>query len=147
LEASPDLHEGDLKKGVSFELRFRDHRSTLTLEGVRMIRGAFVLAFRGCDSIDRAYRLVGHDLWGDETRNTGIPERRSPLGFGVVDTKGNNCGIVVEVHRGEFNSMLELEFSDRRILVPWHPAIVVAIDEESEEVVISPPEGLMDLNQ
>lgn len=112
-----------------------------------MIRGEFVLAFRGCDSIDRAYRLVGHDLWGGETRNPGIPERRPPLGFDVVDTQGNNCGTVVDVHRAEFNPMLELDYSGRRVLVPWHPEIVVDIDEESEKVVIAPPEGLMDLNQ
>lgn len=147
MEASPEMDEGDLEKGVSFELRFRDHRSTLILEEVRRIRGEFVLAFSGCDSIDRAYRLVGHELFREETGNPGVPDRRPPLGFQVVDTMGNNCGIVAEAHRRELNPILELELSGRRILVPWHPDIVIDIDENSRKVVISPPEGLMDLNQ
>ena len=147
MEASPEMNEGDLEPGVSFELRFRDHTRTLLLEGVRQIRGEFVLAFEGCDTMDRAYRLVGYEVRRKETGSPIVSGRRPPLGFQVVDTEGKECGIVVEAHRREFNPMLELDFSGRRILVPWHPDIVVDIDEESETVVISPPQGLMDLNQ
>jgi len=116
------------------------------LEGVRSIRGEWVLAFAGCHSISEAYRLVGFEMWLDRPADVNNGESSSLRGFKVVDTTGNDCGVVADVHQRDVNPLLELEYQGRRVLVPWHPEIVVHIDIISRRVVIAPPEGLMDLN-
>lgn len=146
MEPSSEMREGDLERGNSFRLQSRGHSCNLKLNGLRRIRGELVLAFADCRSIEAAYRLVGHEVWTDKALEPGTDTERSPLGFAVVDTGGGDCGVVTAVHRRQLNPMLELTFSGRRILVPWHRDIVIRIDEEAQRVVISPPPGLMDLN-
>ncbi|MBN1197579.1 MAG: hypothetical protein JXA62_09255 [Candidatus Aminicenantes bacterium] len=146
LEPSSEVDDQDLQSGVLFRLQSRGSSLCLELAGVRNIRGEWVLTFAGCHSISEAYRLVGFELWLDRPADAKNGESDSLLGFDVVDTEGNACGVVVEAHQREINPLLELEFQGRRVLVPWHPEIVVHVDLISRRVVISPPRGLMDLN-
>ncbi len=143
---SPDLLEGDLKSERSVFLQSEKYTRNRILSGVRQIRGVWVLKFKDCDTIEDAYRLVGYEVWTQEAAPPREEADDAPLHYAVFDEQGNSWGIVVATSKDQWTATLEVEHQGRRILIPWHPEIVLEVDSVERRVLISPPEGLMDLN-
>jgi len=143
---SPDLLEGDLKSGRSVILQSDKYTRNRILAKVRRIQGVWVLTFKDCNTMEDAYRLVGYEIWTPEDAPPREKTDSAPLHYTVVDVQGNSWGIVVATLKDRWTATLEVEHQGRRILIPWHPEIVLEVDSVKRRVLISPPEGLMDLN-
>ena len=73
--------------------------------------------------------------------------RHDLVGCCVVTTDGRTVGTVKAVEGPLDQSRLVVDARDGEVLVPLAEAICVRIDPEGREIVIDPPEGLIDLNR
>jgi 16S rRNA processing protein RimM len=127
------------------------HRQLLILEDSWEHKGRRVLKFAGVDNISAAEAYEG--CWVEIPADQAMPLPKGTyfdhdlVGCAVEDTRGNKIGIVTEVLRIAGNSQLVVKHMDREILVPAVESICVRISPEEKQILIDPPEGLMDLSK
>lgn len=68
-------------------------------------------------------------------------------GSSVVTESGDKIGVVRDVLFIKDNDCLVVRRGNEEILVPFTDAICVTVNLEAREIVIRPPEGLLDLNE
>jgi 16S rRNA processing protein RimM len=126
-------------------------RQRLILEDSWEHKGRKVLKFAGVDSISAAEAYVG--CWVEIPANQAMPLPEGTyfdhdlVGCAVEDTHGNKIGIVTEVLRIAGNSQLVVKHLDREFLIPAVESICVRISPSEKQILIDPPEGLMDLSK
>ena len=126
----------------------------LDLENVWPHKGRLVLKFAGVDTIDQASRLRGRHVLIPLQERMPLPRHR----YYVGDLKG--CRVVVERQgvRREVGTVTDVEPTggvdvlhvaapQGEVLIPLAQAICVHIDPEAGEIVIDPPEDLLELNE
>ena len=126
----------------------------LDLENVWPHKGRLVLKFAGVDTIDQASRLRGRHVWIPLQERMPLPQHR----YYVGDLKG--CRVVIERQgvRREIGTVTDVEPTGGvdllhvaaprgEVLIPLAQAICVRIDPEAGEIVIDPPEDLLELNR
>ena len=123
----------------------------LTIEAVRPHQGRLIIAFDGVLDRDGADALRGVKLCVD---SADLPPPADPdefhdfqlVGLAAVDLSGEKLGDVVGVQHGPGADLLVLRRSDGgRTLVPFVKAIVPTVDLGARRVVLTPPEGLLEL--
>lgn len=127
----------------------------LTIEGVRVHSssgpGRLLIAFEGVADRDAVERLRGVKLLVDakDIAPTNDPDEFHDfqlIGLAVELADGENVGEIVRVTHGPGADMLVVNRPDgRQSLVPFVKAIVPDVDLAAGRVVITPPEGLLDL--
>jgi 16S rRNA processing protein RimM len=133
----------------------------LTIEGVRVHTSSGVdrllVAFAGIDDRDAAERLRGVKLLvdADDVEPSDDPDEFHDfqlIGLAVhvgeahSAAGGERIGEIVRVDHGPGADMLIVARPDgRQTLVPFVTAIVPTVDIAAGRVVITPPEGLLDL--
>lgn len=126
-------------------------RECLVLEESWEHKGRRVLKFAGVDTISAAEAYV--NCWVEIPADQAMPLPEGTyfdhdlIGCSVEDVRGNTIGVVSEVLRIAGNSQLVVKGFDREFLVPAVESICVRISPEEKQIVIDPPEGLMDLSK
>lgn len=69
----------------------------------------------------------------------------SLIGFSAKDEKYGDLGKITDVDESTINTLLKIEHGDTEILVPAADDIIIAIDHSVKEILLSLPEGLLDL--
>jgi 16S rRNA processing protein RimM len=69
------------------------------------------------------------------------------VGSSVVTESGERVGVVKDVLFIKDNDLLVVETGDKEILIPFTDTICAAVNLGIREIVIKPPEGLLDLNE
>lgn len=127
----------------------------LTIDGVRVHTssglGRLLIAFEGVADREAAERLRGVKLL---VNVKDIPPTNDPdefhdfqlVGLAVELESGERVGEIVRINHGPGADMLIVARPDgRRSLVPFVRAIVPDVDLAGGRVMITPPEGLLDL--
>jgi 16S rRNA processing protein RimM len=122
----------------------------LTVEAAWLHKGNWVLKFAGVDSIDAAKRLRGADLWVPRTERGSLPEgeyfQSDLLGCRVLDGKdGRVLGMVETFEQYGGPLLLGVKTETGEVLIPFVPAICVAVDSQNRTITVDLPEGLLDL--
>ena len=123
----------------------------LTIEAVRPHQGRLLVVFDGVYDRAIAEELRGVLLCVDsaEVASSDDPDEFNDhelVGLAVVDTGGQTLGDVVRVDHAPASDLLVVRRLDgRTALVPFVKAIVPEVDLAAGRVVLSPPEGLLDL--
>ena len=125
----------------------------LTLEQSRRNKSILLLKFAEVSDRNTAESLRNCELYAE-------PEDPAPdedswyadelIGLSVrqENTEGQMLGEVSNLITGEAQDLLEVRLTGgREVLVPFVEEIVPEIDEENGIVVITPPPGLLELNQ
>jgi 16S rRNA processing protein RimM len=119
----------------------------MEIERTWMHGDQLILKFKGVDSISEAEKLAGSDV--------SIPfEERAPLGeeeyyesdligCEVVDAAGRSLGVVSDFEETGGTPLLRV---GKDLLIPFARSICIKIDPANKEIVVSLPEGLLDLN-
>lgn len=133
-------------------LEFADgHRVRVTVEDTWEHKGRRVLKFAGVDDISAAEAFVGCWVQVPAEQAVELPEGtyfdHDLVGCRVLDTAGNCFGVVEEVLRIAGNSQLVVKGHDREYLIPAVGSICIRISIEGKQILIDPPEGLMDLGK
>lgn len=69
------------------------------------------------------------------------------VGSSVFTESGQRVGVVSDVLFIESNDLLVVERETDEILIPFTISICSSVNLEKREIVIKPPEGLLDLNE
>jgi len=69
------------------------------------------------------------------------------VGSTVFSESSQKVGIVSDVLFIKDNDLLVIQREGKEILIPFTAAICASVNIEKREIVIRPPEGLLDLNE
>lgn len=132
-----------------FAVGFGEKKS-LELENHWFQNDRIVLKFAGYDDIESARSLIGFDFALPESERMKLSENEyydwELEGCAVVIKDGPTLGIVRGVLRTGGVELLAVEDeSAREHLVPMVESFVIKIDISRREILIDPPEGLLEL--
>jgi 16S rRNA processing protein RimM len=123
----------------------------LTVEATRPHHGRLLVVFDGIYDRTIAEELRGVLLCVDsaDVASSADPDEFSDhelVGLSAVDVAGTVLGEVTRVDHAPASDLLVLRLPDgRTALVPFVKAIVPEVDVAAGRVVLTPPEGLLDL--
>lgn len=127
------------------------HRQRMALEEAWGHKGRIVLKFAGVDSISSAEPFRDHWVEIPADQAMPLPEGsyfdHDLVGCEVRDLKGDRVGTVSEVLHFAGTSQLVVKNLDREILIPAVESICVQISIGDKQIMIDPPEGLLDLGK
>ena len=66
-------------------------------------------------------------------------------GFSVIEATHGNIGTLVKVMELPRQSMLQINFGEKEILIPLIDEVIVKVDRKKKEMHIRAPEGLIDI--
>lgn len=122
---------------------------TVDLTSVRFHQGRPILGLAGIDSIGAAEAFAGAELRIPASAQAPLPEGRyyhhQLVGCEVVTADGQPVGQVASVEGEEGASRLVVRNRRGDVLVPLADEIC-RIDVPARRIVITPPEGLLELN-
>jgi 16S rRNA processing protein RimM len=145
-----DFPESRFRAGQVLWLRRGGRVEALTIEVVRFHQGRPIVGFGGVGSMMDAEALAGAELRVPVADLAPLADgqyyRHDLVGCRVTTRGGETVGVVVRVDGGWHGSHLVVDRGGRELLVPLADEICVRIDPASREIVIDPPEGLLDLD-
>lgn len=121
------------------------------VESFRPYKGSHIIKLQGIDSLQRAREIVGQEVL--------IPEEELPplkedhyyhfqiLGCRVITKNGEEIGIVEDLLTIPDNDLLVINGEKGQAFIPFNKDICVQVNLDKKEIVIDPPEGLLDLNE
>jgi 16S rRNA processing protein RimM len=145
-----DFVEQRFRSGAVLYVRRTATAQPLTVSAVRVHQGRPILTLEGIASIEAADWLVGAELRipaGDlQQLPTNQFYRHDLVGCRVRTASGLDLGVVAAVDGSQENSYLVIRSGQREVLVPLAADICIEIDARGRNIVIEPPEGLLELN-
>jgi ribosomal 30S subunit maturation factor RimM len=117
--------------GSTVYFRRGEDLEAFEVESLVLDRNSYVLKLKGVDTLAAADALSGLDIYAAETE---VGEVASVLAAGNPVVADGPVLLVVRRGNGD-------------VYVPFTEAICVKVDPEAREVVIDPPDGLLDLNE
>lgn len=127
-------------------------RLMVRLENHWFHQGRIILKFTGYDTIEQAAALVGSLVMVSENELVALPEdtffQFHLIGCQVKLADGATLGRVVEViETGGTPLLMVRHDSDREYLIPFASDICPHVDVAAQQIIVDPPEGLLELNQ
>lgn len=101
------------------------------------------------NSTEDAQKLQGSDVYldvrelgeaSDETNDT-----RSISGYAVTDKNFGSLGKIKRVAEIHNNPLLEIEYNEKEILIPFQEDFILSINKEKKTILLNTPPGLIDL--
>ena len=103
----------------------------------------------GVKNLQDAEELVGKDIFA---KPDGINEYENTddgltvedlIGWTLKDADGNAVGEITDYEDIPGNTCLYVETKDGQVMVPLHEDLILSVDEDSESISVSIPEGLI----
>jgi len=143
--------------GSTVLIRRREGLEAFEVESLVLDRNAYVLKLKGVDTLAAADALAGLDIYAAETDFRRL-ERDLFYDFQVIGCRvrtrdGTEIGEVASVLAAgnpavaDGPVVLVVRRGSGDVYIPFTEAICVKVDPEAREVVIDPPDGLLDLNE
>lgn len=121
------------------------------VESLTLDRNAHFLKLKGIDTLAQADALAGFEVYVAEADFRPLEGDRfyefELVGSRVVTREGDEVGEIAGVLPAGGAVLLVVRREDREVYVPFTDAICVKVDREAREVVIDPPDGLLELNE
>jgi len=131
-------------------IRRGDVVQALTITTVRFHLGRPVLGLHGVDDADAAARYSGAELRVPVEWLAPLPEgmfyRHDLIGCRVMTQAGEAVGLVRDVEGTVGGSRLVVDAKYGEVLVPMAAHICISIDVPGREIIVNPPEGLLEAN-
>lgn len=126
-------------------------RQIVELETSWLQNGRIILKLAGCDTVEAASEFTGYKFCVKESERVPLaPDEYYDFeleGCAVRVLTGANLGTVRSVLKtGGPEILVIAALNGAEVLVPLAESIVVEIDTAHKEIVIDPPEGLLDLS-
>lgn len=122
---------------------------TVELASVRFHQGRPILGLAGVDSITAAEGFAGAELRIPATEQAPLPEgvyyHNDLVGCEVVTADGRVVGTVAKVEGEIATSRLVVRSRRNEVLIPL-AATICTVDIAGRRIVVTPPEGLLELN-
>jgi len=106
---------------------------------------------KGIHTLDQARELTNQEIWLPEEDllplEGGQFYLHQLIGCSVVTKGGSSIGLVMDILLIKDNDLLVIRKGEKEIYVPFTESICKGIDLENKEIVIDPPEGLLELDE
>lgn len=146
-----DFPEDRFQPGAELFVDRAGVAAPLTVISVRFHQARPVIGFGGVDDMNAAKMLAGAELRVPVDRLKPLPPgtfyRHDLVGCRVETRAGSHVGVVTEVEGTMGGSRLVVDAPSGEVLVPLAEEICTTIDPAGKRIVITPPEGLLELNQ
>jgi 16S rRNA processing protein RimM len=123
-------------------------KSWLAVEKVRPAGRFFLVKFRGVDTPEGARKLCGRDFFvpRDQLAPAGEGEYylADLIGLKVVDGQGKLLGRLQDAFDNGAHEIYVILRGRREWLLPVYAGVVREVDLQRGEMVVEPPEGLLD---
>ena len=120
-----------------------------TIRTARFHQGRPVLALDGIETMDDAEALAGAELKLPATELGPLPAqtyyRHDLVGCEVKTAGGQVVGKVTGVEGPLERSLLVVAAKGGEVMIPMVDAFIVRVDAANREIIVAPPEGLIDL--
>jgi 16S rRNA processing protein RimM len=120
----------------------------LVVEGARPFQNGWLVTFGGVADRDQGDRLRGRYLLMERALLPPLAEgevfKHQLVGLEVFTVDGARVGEVIEVYELRPADLLEVRTGRGKVLVPFVPHMIRAVDVAGGRIVIDPPEGLLD---
>ena len=128
-----------------------DEFEPFEVESLTIDRNVPILKLKGIDTLAAADALAGREIYAAEADFGGLEGGRfydfELIGCRVRTRDGAEIGAVTALLEAGGPVLLVVRRGDEDVYVPFTEAICVKVDPAAREVVIDPPEGLLDLNE
>lgn len=146
-----DFLEERFRPGAKFFVRRGGALATLCMTSVRFQQGRPVIGIEGVASIGEAEQLAGLELRVPIEELQALPEgayyEHDLVGCLVVTASGREVGTVSDVGGEAGHRWLTVNGPGGEVLVPFTVGICVRIDVAARQIVIDPPDGLLEANE
>ena len=119
------------------------------IASVRFQQGRPIIALDGIETMDDAEALAGAELKLPATELGPLPAqtyyRHDLVGCEVKTTDGTIVGKVTGVEGPLERSLLVVAAKGGEVMIPMVDAFIVRVDAANREIIVAPPEGLIDL--
>jgi 16S rRNA processing protein RimM len=127
------------------------NQTPMEVERTWMHGDHLIFKFLGVDTISDAEKLAGSEvsipfeqraeLFEDEVYQSDL------VGCEVLDATGRLLGVVSDFQETGGTPLLEVKTpGGRELLIPFAHSICTKIDLDNKQIVVNPPDGLLDLN-
>ncbi len=146
-----DFPESRFRAGAELWMHREGRVASVTIEHVRFHQGRPILGLAGVATMNEAGALAGAEFRVPVAALQPLADgefyRHDLVGCRVTSSDGTLIGTVLRVDGDRGSSRLVVDVGGGEVLVPLAVAICVRIDPAAGEIVIEPPEGLLDLNR
>jgi 16S rRNA processing protein RimM len=150
LNPATDFPERRFAIGSVLHTRKADGDATLRVTAMRLHQGRPVVSFEGIETMTAAEALAGLELRVPESDLAELPPgtyyEHDLVGCEVVTTGGQVVGRVRAIVGGCGVSRLVIGVGRAEVQVPLVEVFCPLIDVAARRIVVSPPDGLLDLN-
>jgi 16S rRNA processing protein RimM len=119
----------------------------MEVENTWMHGDHLILKFRGVDTISDAEKLAGADVAIPFEERAALIEdevyQSDLIGCEVVDATGRSLGVVEDFEETGGTPLLRI---GENLLIPFAKSICTNIDLDRKQIIVSLPDGLLDLN-
>ena len=143
-----------LPKSLFFSRVFLNKKGVLEefqVESLRPYKDSYVLKLKGIDSIAEAREIVGQEILLPEEELDPLDENHYYLfqivGCSVLSKSRQRIGKVIDFVSVPDNDLLVVSKGKREIYIPFTKGICVQVNVDKREIIIDPPEGLLELNE
>ncbi|MDQ3168988.1 MAG: ribosome maturation factor RimM [Acidobacteriota bacterium] len=150
IDPSTDFPEERFAEGATVFAERGGAASPMTVAASRMHAGRPIVRFQGTATMDEAELLRGFELRVPESALGELPENvwyhHQLLGSAVRTKDGQDVGTVTAISGPTERSILVIDGPGGEALVPLVAAFCT-VDVAAKEIVIDPPEGLIEANR
>ncbi len=122
-----------------------------SVESFRSHKNFTIIKLKGVDTLAQAKEYVGKECLLPEKDLSRLEQGSYYLfqivGCSVVTVKGIKVGTVKDLLLVKDNQILEVVKQEREILIPFTEEICIEVNLKKMEIVIDPPEGLLEINE
>lgn len=145
-----DFPEDRFRPNAQVFTRRGDSVQALTITTVRFQQGRPVLGLSGVDDMNAALAYSGAELRVPVEWLAPLPEgmfyRHDLIGCRVMTRSGELVGTVSDVDGTLAGSRLVVDAANGEVLVPLAADICTLIDVPGRQIIVNPPEGLLEVN-
>lgn len=145
-----DFPEERFQPGAELFIERAGRVEAVTLTTVRFQSGRPVVGIAGIETMNDAAALAGHELRVPADRLAALPAgtfyRHDLIGCRVETRDGRTIGVVEDVEGTISGSRLVIQGPTGEVLIPLAAEICTAIDPAGKQIVVDPPQGLLELN-
>ena len=136
---------------AAIHIRRTDGFEAFAVESLTLDRNAHFLKLKGVDTLAQADALAGLEVYVDEADFRPLDRGRfyefQVIGSRVVTRDGVEVGEVTGILQAGGPVLLVVKRGDGEVYIPFTEAICLKVDAEAREILIDPPDGLLELNE
>ncbi len=119
------------------------------IDSIRIKEAYAIVSLEDINTPEQARELVGKNIYLPLTDMLDLKQDQflscEIIGFTVVDKEKGEIGRVKQVIDQPEQSLLQISYGKKEILIPLVDEIILNVDKISHQITIQAPEGLIDL--